>query len=190
MDFTKLNQDSESSNLESLLQEVATPTTDKDTTTIETQEVKSDFVEPVNIEPETEKETIDKLDPSTSAEIYIGIMDNLQQFLFTSIQTRKTAKKIGSKEALETAEKKLELLEVGKVNDFDLQDEELHHVNILKKAKKKFDKIPFSDDERESLREPLAKVIGEAGYDLPPNLALTLIVAQVFIPRLSDAFFD
>lgn len=128
------------------------------------------------------------LSPETQAEIYISVVDGTQTLIFNSINKRKLARRLGDR--LAEAEKLMNEIECGRLDPKDLHPDQYGLFLRIKNLLEIKETIPFSDDEYEKLKGPLAKIIQESGHDLPPSMALVLVGLEVMAPRLVDAMFE
>lgn len=181
--------------------EIATPTAEKNTT-IEIEDtpinnddfareplhVSNDYVESQH-EPEAEPKR-KTIDASTSASIYISLVDMTQKFGFSKVLMNKLKKRTEDIGSIDEIRADADLLGIGKTNEQDYTTEHLKALQLYQRIERKINTLPFSDSEKEMLLEPLSQIVAQAGYDLPPALALTFVFAQVMLPRIADTFFD
>lgn len=142
---------------------------------------------PVN-EPKAEKQK-KTMPPDISAEIFIGAIDTTQMLVFGALNKRKIRSRFTGEE-IAKAEKILQQIKDKDINKKELSDADYDLQYEYKRLKEIQDDIPFTDEEYEILKKPLAKLIEINGYDIPPGLAMTMAAAQVFAPRLVDAIFE
>ncbi|MCZ2393283.1 MAG: hypothetical protein LC105_05465 [Chitinophagales bacterium] len=144
-------------------------------------------------EPITDEEPVNRnvLSVETSASLYVGVFDSLQQMLLTTLHKWKLKRKIGNDKDLERFEELSQSVADG-LRDFnDLEIPDRAKVRILERVKKKVNDLPFTDSEYEQLEESLLLILKEMpGYQLPPNYALMMAMANVMLPRVLDVIVD
>lgn len=139
------------------------------------------------------------LSPETTADIYIGIFDNLQTAILSRLHYWKLHKKIGVNK-LKTDEEKLEYsrleqicseVEDGLQQVVNLDISDRAKIRIMNRTLKKVNELPFTDAEYDQLNESLVLIIKDMpSYQLPPSLGLGLSFAQVMLPRIMDIVLD
>jgi hypothetical protein len=64
----------------------------------------------------------------------------------------------------------------------------------LKEMNSKLEKVkkdlPFTDDERHQLERPLKKMVEKANLDIPPGLAMVMVVSKIMSARIIDLYAD
>jgi len=143
---------------------------------------------PSTQEPSPKEPGKSMLSPETQAEIYISVVDGTQTLIFNSINKKKLSRRLGDR--LPEAEKLMNEIECGRLDPKDLHPDQYGLFLRIKSLLEIKETIPFSDEEYEKLKGPLAKIIQESGYDLPPSMALVLVGLEVMAPRIVDAMFE
>lgn len=129
------------------------------------------------------------LSVETSASLYVGVFDSLQQTLLTTIHNWKLKKRVGKdydkfKELSNSVNDGLKKLE-------ELEIPERAKVRIINKVNQKIKALPLEDQEYQQLEESLILILREMpGYQLPPNYALMMAMANVMLPRILDVVVD
>lgn len=183
----------ESNSTKNLLTDFMQPTEEKGPESINEPEViiepgPDPDPKPVQDPPEPKEPRERMLTPETQAEIYISVVDGTQTLIFNSINKRKLTRRLGDR--LPEAEKLMNEIECGRLDPKDLPAEQYGLFLRIKNLLEIKETIPFSDEEYEKLKGPLAKIIQESGHDLPPSMALVLVGLEVMAPRLVDAMFE
>ena len=130
-----------------------------------------------------------KLPPDISSEILIGAIDTTQTLVFNALLKRKVRSRYTPAQVAK-AEKLIAQLEEKSIKKQELSDDDFDLVQGYKRLSDIHNDIPFTDEEYTTLKKPLAKLIEINGYDIPPNLAFSIAIAQVMAPRVVDAFFE
>lgn len=179
----------ESNSTKELLKDFTTPTEGKGPEVAAAEVV---------IEPEPNNEDPEEPDPpspkkamlsaETQAEIYVSVLDGTQTVIFNTINRKKLARRLGDK--LAEAEKIINEIECGRLEPSQLTPDQYNLFLRIKTLIEIRETIPFSDEEYEKLKTPLAKIIQESGHDLPPSMALVLVGLEVMGPRIVDAMFE
>ncbi len=131
------------------------------------------------------------LSVETSASLYVGVFDSLQQMLLKSIYKWKLKRKIGTAEDLERFEELNESVNEGLKQFDELEIPDRAKIRILNRVQKKVEDLPFTDLEYDQLEESLVLIIKELpGYQLPPSYALMMALANVMLPRVLDVITE
>lgn len=138
--------------------------------------------------PEPKAKKKPAFSPETQAEFYIAGLDSAQTLLFKGINKRKMRRRFGDK--LERAVQLFHEMEAGRLKPAELAPEDYVLFMRIRDLKQVEDEIPFSDDEYKQLQTPLAKVIEQSGYDLPPSMAISMAVMLVMAPRITAALME
>lgn len=141
----------------------------------------------------TDNESANKnlLSVETSASLYVGVFDSLQQMLLTTLHKWKLKRIIGNDKDLERFEELSQSVSDGLKDFNDLEIPERAKLRIMQRVQKKVNDLPFTDSEYEQLEESLLLILREMpGYQLPPNYALMMAMANVMLPRVLDVIVD
>lgn len=149
---------------------------------------------PVNKEDSEDSQEFESknlLSIETSASLYVGVFDSLQTLLLTTLHKWKLKRKIGDDKELERFEELNQSIKDNFKQFEDLEIADRAKVRILGRVKDKVNALPFSDDEYDQLEESLILILREMpGYQLPPNYALMMAMANVMLPRILDVVVD
>lgn len=149
----------------------------------------TDIAEEVPAPNPGKKEPVNKyISPDLSAELIIGSIDMVQTMTFSAIAKRKMRRRLG--DDLERLESVVDAIEAGTMNKADVQQADLIKLKKVRKLIAVMDDVPFTDAEKEDLKKPLAAIIEEAGYQIPPSVAFIIAVSTVLGPRVADALTE
>ena len=152
----------------------------------------NDFEEtPINEDIEDNAEPKALLSVETSASLYVGVFDSLQTMILTTLHKWKLKRKIGNDKDLERFEELNQSVNDGLKQFDELEIPDRAKVRILKRVQEKVKELPFTDSEYDQLEESLTLILREMpGYQLPPNYALMMAMANVMLPRILDVVVD
>lgn len=147
--------------------------------------------EPEPVKPSKAKEipdiTTNMLSAETTAGLFVGGIDVIQQQIFKFILQAKVKNKIGKKADKLELESLLDEVDAGVRDILDIEIEKRSLIRMMQKANAKIEALNLSDDEFEDLEITLTAIIKDhPGYQLPPHYGLALAAAKIFIPRLID----
>ncbi len=160
---------------------------------IKQPEQKQTTTEPPQIETAAQvKEQVRKMPVDFTASFIIDSLDTIQSPLFYSLNLRKQRKKrFKSKEETDKAADLAEL-SPEELKKLPPEDQLLASKYNLYKARmqKIYREIEFTAKEKEKLKVPLAALVKEHNFDIPPGLAFTIAILQVTSDRIIDLIID
>jgi hypothetical protein len=164
-----------------------------------------DFDQSVPLAPVVPAASIIQKEPDTSpidaqftTEFIIDFFDGTQEPAFYFLnQTRKRKKYFANRDEY------LEAVELSYKTDDELkklfpetEDYDKKHALVLRlkemnaKLAKIKDDLPFTNDERHQLERPLKKMVEKANLDIPPGLAMVMVVTKIMSARIIDLYAD
>lgn len=180
------------------LKDFMQPTAEKQVKEPEVIEAPSSAKKMVEIEPAPAPAAVDpepvepakrqSMSADTQSEIYLGAFDTAQTLVLNALNERKKRRRLGDDK--ERAEEIYEMVTSRAASLNTFTDEEKKMYLRIKPLMEVTETIPFSDDEYDKAKRPLAKIIEESGMDMPPNMAFMMVAVEIMAPRLVDVFFE
>jgi hypothetical protein len=119
-----------------------------------------------------------------SAELLIGSIDTLQTIAFSAANRRKMKRRFA--DDIDRLEVLVDKIDAGTMTKADLSDQDHAALKKLRRLIAVYDDIPFTDEEKEQLKKPLAEIIEVYGAKIPPGVALVIAALTVMLPRIVD----
>ncbi len=151
---------------------------------------------PTEEEPTERVNLSDLADPEETADICITMIDGVQTPIFLLLHRKKLVKKyFTDKQQYKDAS------EIYALTDADIANQYPDKADALLALKRRFNamtkdytsktvEVPLSDDEKDRLKSPMKRMIEKSGFNVPPALALCVVMGQIIISRLIDLYWD
>jgi len=140
-----------------------------------------------NLKTDNSDLTSNLLSAETTADLFVGGLDVIQQQVFKFIIQAKVKKKIGKKADKLEIEGLVDEVDQGIKQILEIDIEKRSLIRLMQRANAQIEALELSDDEYNDLATTLTAIIKDhPGYQLPPHYGLALAAAKIFIPRLID----
>lgn len=139
------------------------------------------------------------IDPEEVADSTIDLIDAVQSPIFILLHKKELVKKYFKEKTDFATAAKIYALSDDDIKRQAGDDEEKQkrllnlknqYIAMMAEFNEKRNAVPFTDDERERIMPPLTKVVKKSGFDVPPGLALTVVMVQIFSVRLIDVYWN
>lgn len=146
----------------------------------------------INAGPSAPKERV--FDPDFTTDIVVDTLDTLQFSMFLAFQTRKQ-KNIRFKDR----EEYLQAISLSYLTDAELEKQEnpedkkllVEKLKAFREAMAKInEKTSFTPDEIDRLKKPVKQLVKQHNFDIPPGLALALVMTDILSNRFIDLIMD
>jgi hypothetical protein len=133
-------------------------------------------------------------DPDFTTDIVVDTLDTLQFSMFLAFQTRKQ-KNIRFKDR----EEYLQAISLSYLTDAELEKQEnpedkkllVEKLKAFREAMAKInEKTSFTPDEIDRLKKPVKQLVKQHNFDIPPGLALALVMTDILSNRFIDLIMD
>lgn len=128
------------------------------------------------------------LRPETQAMVYFQLINSSQTLGFTALHKKKLKKRVT--EPISDVVNHIDQLEVNKDFAKQLTPEQLKNCSLTQKAFSKIERLPFTEEEREMLIDSLSQVISENQGEMPPSMAIAIILGSATLTRIVDLMLD
>jgi hypothetical protein len=124
------------------------------------------------------------------------MIDGVQAPIFYLLHRQKLVKKY-----FENKEDYKQAAQVYVLSDTDIAQQYPNKCDALIALKRKFNamtaeynkkqiNVPLTDDEKQQLKAPMRQLVAKANYNIPPGIALAVVMSNIIIGRLIEVYWD
>lgn len=136
------------------------------------------------------------VDVDETADIAIMMIDGVQAPIFYLLHRQKLVKKY-----FENKEDYKQAAQVYALSNTDIAQQYPNKCDALIALKRKFNamtaeynkkqiNVPLTDDEKQQLKAPMRQLVAKANYNIPPGIALAVVMSNIVIGRLIEVYWD